>query len=178
MTWRHVDNVHWCCSLSTDVLVYFFWRSFLTTYVYVALIVILGTSPGLHSGRAEFESLLGNRISGNFSWLSSVPSGKCRDSPSSRPRPPHFKSSTTYHSSVTLPFGEKGEMPRTHWIGDCVGPRAGLDAVVQRKISCPCRESNPSRPVACRYTDWDIPGVICISGILLLSNFAINTLLS
>jgi hypothetical protein len=30
----------------------------------------------------------------------------------------------------------------THWIGDWVGARAGLDAV-KRKISCLCRESNP-----------------------------------
>jgi hypothetical protein len=36
--------------------------------------------------------------------------------------------------------------PRTHWIGGGVCPRAGLDAVEKRKISCPCRESNPGRP--------------------------------
>jgi hypothetical protein len=40
--------------------------------------------------------------------------------------------------------------PATHPIGDWVGPGAGLDAVEKRKISCPCRESNPghsaSRP--------------------------------
>jgi hypothetical protein len=35
--------------------------------------------------------------------------------------------------------------PCTHWIGDWVGPIAGLDAVKQRKISCLCGESNPSR---------------------------------
>jgi hypothetical protein len=34
----------------------------------------------------------------------------------------------------------------THWIGGWVSPRAGLDAVEKRKISCPCRESNPGRP--------------------------------
>jgi hypothetical protein len=28
-----------------------------------------------------------------------------------------------------------------------MGPRVGLDAVEYRKISCPCRESNPGRPV-------------------------------
>jgi hypothetical protein len=32
----------------------------------------------------------------------------------------------------------------THWIGDWVGPRAGLDTVECRKISCFCRESNPA----------------------------------
>jgi hypothetical protein len=34
----------------------------------------------------------------------------------------------------------------THWIGGWVGPRASLNAVEQRKISCPCQELNPSCP--------------------------------
>jgi hypothetical protein len=42
-------------------------------------------------------------------------------------------------------------------IGDWVVPRAVLDAVVKRKISSPCRESNPRtpifQPVAQHYTD-------------------------
>jgi hypothetical protein len=29
------------------------------------------------------------------------------------------------------------------WIGSWVGPRAGLNAVVKRKIPSPCRDSNP-----------------------------------
>jgi len=33
--------------------------------------------------------------------------------------------------------------PGTHWIGRWVGPRAGLDVVVKRKIPSPRRESNP-----------------------------------
>jgi hypothetical protein len=33
--------------------------------------------------------------------------------------------------------------PSTHYIGDWVGPRLGLDAAENRKISSPCRESNP-----------------------------------
>jgi hypothetical protein len=33
--------------------------------------------------------------------------------------------------------------PGTHWIGGWVGPRAGLDKVVERKILIPCRDSNP-----------------------------------
>jgi hypothetical protein len=37
-------------------------------------------------------------------------------------------------------------IPGTHWIGDWVGPRAGLDAEARRKIFCPCRGSNPDRP--------------------------------
>jgi hypothetical protein len=32
--------------------------------------------------------------------------------------------------------------PGTHWIGGWVGPRAGLDAVVKRKIPSPYRDSN------------------------------------
>jgi hypothetical protein len=36
--------------------------------------------------------------------------------------------------------------PGTHCVGGWVGPRAGLDAVEQRNISCFCRESNPGRP--------------------------------
>jgi hypothetical protein len=36
-------------------------------------------------------------------------------------------------------FNPTERAPVTHWIGGWVGPRAGLDAVVKRKI----RESNP-----------------------------------
>jgi hypothetical protein len=43
----------------------------------------------------------------------------------------------------------------THWIWGWVGPRAGLDAEARRKILCPCRRSNPDRPVRSRhYTAW------------------------
>jgi hypothetical protein len=35
--------------------------------------------------------------------------------------------------------------PGTHWTGGWVGPRAGLDIVEKRKISCHYRESNPGR---------------------------------
>jgi hypothetical protein len=34
------------------------------------------------------------------------------------------------------------EAPGTHLTGGREGPRAGLDAVVQRRIPSPCRESN------------------------------------
>jgi hypothetical protein len=33
--------------------------------------------------------------------------------------------------------------PSTHWIGDWVGLRVGLDAEVKKNISRPCRDSNP-----------------------------------
>jgi hypothetical protein len=33
-----------------------------------------------------------------------------------------------------------------HWRGGWVGPRASLNAVENRKVSCPCWESNPRHP--------------------------------
>jgi hypothetical protein len=42
----------------------------------------------------------------------------------------------------------------THWIGGWVGPRAGLDAVVKRKIRSPCRDSNS---LIIQPIDSDIP---------------------
>jgi hypothetical protein len=60
-------------------------------------------------------------------------------------------------SFATRPLYPKERAPDTHWIGDWVGPRAVLDAVVKRKIRSPLRESNPRtpivQPVALRYTD-------------------------
>jgi hypothetical protein len=57
-------------------------------------------------------------------------------------------------------FTPSERAPDTHWIGSLVGARAGLDAVVKRKIHSPRRESNPRtpivQPVAQRYTDWTI----------------------
>jgi hypothetical protein len=42
--------------------------------------------------------------------------------------------------------------PSTHWIGGCVEPQSGLDAVVKRKITSPYQDSNPPiiQPVAQR----------------------------
>jgi hypothetical protein len=40
----------------------------------------------------------------------------------------------------------KERAPVSHWIGDLVSPRVGLDAVNKRKIPCPCRDSNPGLP--------------------------------
>jgi hypothetical protein len=45
-----------------------------------------------------------------------------------------------------------GIEPQYHWIGGCVGRRAGLDDVEKRTLSCLCRESNPGRPDR-RYTN-------------------------
>jgi hypothetical protein len=48
-------------------------------------------------------------------------------------------------------FTPRERAPGIHCIGDWVGPRTVLDAVVKRKIPSPRRESNP--PVAQRCTD-------------------------
>jgi len=40
-------------------------------------------------------------------------------------------------------FTPRDTTPGTHWIGSWVGPRAGLAAVVKRKIPIPCQDSNP-----------------------------------
>jgi hypothetical protein len=46
------------------------------------------------------------------------------------------------------------QAPDTHWTGDLVGPRAGLNAMEKRKMSCPCWEPNPCiQSVACHYTN-------------------------
>jgi hypothetical protein len=54
-------------------------------------------------------------------------------------------------------FAPRERAPGTHWIGGWVGPRAGLNTVVKRKIPSPRRESNPTtsifQPVAQHYTD-------------------------
>jgi hypothetical protein len=46
-----------------------------------------------------------------------------------------------------------------------MGPRAGVDAVVKRKIPSPRRKSNPrspiAQPAAQRYTDWAITALYC-----------------
>jgi hypothetical protein len=48
-----------------------------------------------------------------------------------------------WSATLTSCFTPREIAPGTHWIGGWVGPRAGLDAVEKRRISCPCRESNP-----------------------------------
>jgi hypothetical protein len=57
--------------------------------------------------------------------------------------------------SVSRPgrFTPKERAPGIHWIGGLVGLRAGLDAVVERKIPSPCPDSNLIvQPVAQRCT--------------------------
>jgi hypothetical protein len=51
--------------------------------------------------------------------------------------------------SVSCPgrFTPKERATGTHWIGGWVGPRAGLDAVVDRNIPIPRRESSPRTPI-------------------------------
>jgi hypothetical protein len=51
--------------------------------------------------------------------------------------------------------------PGTHCTGGWVGLRAGLDTEARGKILCPCRGSNPYRPVVQsvvrHYTNWATP---------------------
>jgi hypothetical protein len=65
----------------------------------------------------------------------------------------HTSLTLTLYGSVWLAsrpgrFTLEEGAPSTHWIGDRVGPRAGLDAVVKWKklFSFPCLRSNPGRP--------------------------------
>jgi hypothetical protein len=53
-----------------------------------------------------------------------------------------------WSASCTCRFTPGLREPGTHWIGDWMGPRAGLDAVAKRKKShhCSCRELNSGRP--------------------------------
>jgi hypothetical protein len=46
-------------------------------------------------------------------------------------------------SFTSEPLYPSGKTPDTHWIRGWVGPRAGLDAVVKKKIPSTCRESKP-----------------------------------
>jgi hypothetical protein len=45
----------------------------------------------------------------------------------------------------------------SHWVGDWVGPRAGLDVEAKREIVCLCQTSNPGRPArsqSCRSVNF------------------------
>jgi hypothetical protein len=42
----------------------------------------------------------------------------------------------------------RGEIdPVVRWLGGCVGPRTGPDAVAKRKMLYLCRKLNPGRPI-------------------------------
>jgi hypothetical protein len=62
-----------------------------------------------------------------------------------------------WSASRPVRFSSGERAPGTHWIGDWVGPRTVLDAVVKRKIPSPRRESKPRtpivQPVGKRYTE-------------------------
>jgi hypothetical protein len=47
-----------------------------------------------------------------------------------------------WSASCLCSFTPRERVSGAHWIGGWVGPRAGLDAVVKRKIPSPCRDSN------------------------------------
>jgi hypothetical protein len=53
------------------------------------------------------------------------------------------------HTSAVLPPKGKSPSPHAHWIRRWVNPKDGLNAVAKRKKfhHCPCRESNPCRPI-------------------------------
>jgi hypothetical protein len=51
-----------------------------------------------------------------------------------------MEASGQFHVPAALP--PEKEPLVTHWIGGWVGPRAGLDAVMKRKIPNPCRDLN------------------------------------
>jgi hypothetical protein len=53
--------------------------------------------------------------------------------------------------------------PGTHCTGGWVGPRASLDAEVSGKTLCPCRRSNPGRPVRSQTLGWlSYPAQACM----------------
>jgi hypothetical protein len=56
---------------------------------------------------------------------------------------PRFLDGGEWSPSLPGRFTSRERAPGTHWIGDWVGSRAGLDTVVKRKISNPYRDSKP-----------------------------------
>jgi hypothetical protein len=63
------------------------------------------------------------------------------------------------YSPIILDLGRKWSdvsfTPRPLYPRYPLVPKAGLDVVEKRKISCRCRESNPL--ITCRYTDRAVP---------------------
>jgi hypothetical protein len=52
------------------------------------------------------------------------------------------------------PFTPRQRTLGTHWIGGCVGPRAGLDAEARKKNVWPCQGSKPGHPVHSQSLYW------------------------
>jgi hypothetical protein len=108
-------------------------------------------SKGKYS--AEFMAQLKTRVSGEVNKQSkAVPlhatqalGGSGGIAPThSRPR--HYMGwSGQRHAPAALCPRER--TPGTHCTGGWVGPGAGLDTETRGKILCPCRGSNPDRPV-------------------------------
>jgi hypothetical protein len=48
-----------------------------------------------------------------------------------------------WSASLSCRFTPREAAPGTRCIGGWLGPRAGLDIMEKRQISCPYRESNP-----------------------------------
>jgi hypothetical protein len=94
------------------------------------------------------EALRGKRRYSSYSFLTSALGGS-EVSVTPRPR-----------------FAPGERTTGTLWTGGWVGPRAGLDTEVRGKILCPCRGSNPDRPVVQsvvrHYTDWATPAEVAI----------------
>jgi hypothetical protein len=69
-------------------------------------------------------------------------------------------------------FTSRERAPGTHWIGDWVGSRAGLDAVVSRRILSPYRDSNPDHaahsPALYRLYTREMTMYVCASLIYLV----------
>jgi hypothetical protein len=59
-----------------------------------------------------------------------------------------------WSASLSECFTPRERAPGTHWMGGWVGPRAGLDTVVKRKVPSACWDSNPPiiQPIAWHYT--------------------------
>jgi hypothetical protein len=63
----------------------------------------------------------------------------------------------------------------THRTGGWVGPRAGLDAVVKRKIPSPCRDSNPQNENAVTAVNIMIFVKVVVNSLLISSELTNNT---
>jgi hypothetical protein len=78
-------------------------------------------------------------------------------------------------SFTSQPLYLRERAPGTHWIGGWVGPRAGLNVMVKRKIPSPTtqRESNPRTPIVQPTTT---PIIIIITTTTIIIIIIITTL--